>query len=316
MSPTDTDADAASPFRGILLKVTSVAIFMGMTACIKAVSTTIPPGEMVFFRSFFALPPILIWLAFLGELRTGLRVRDGWGHLWRGLVGGASMALMFAALAYLPLTEVVAITYAAPLFVTILAAMFLNESIRLYRLAAVALGMVGVAIILSPRLSIGTEVTTDAQAFGALLALFAAVLMALAMVFVRKLVRTETTSAIVFWFSVTCTLLALLTLPFGWPIPTWEEAALLIMAGLLGGTAQIFLTSAYRHAEVGVIAPFEYTSMLLAIAVGWFLFGEAPTGIVLAGAALIATGGILIIWRERQLGLERAKAKPAKGMPG
>ena len=309
--------ETGSVLRGIGLKVASVAVFMAMTACIKAVSAEIPPGEVVFFRSFFALPPLLIWLALRGELSTGFRAKDPWGHLWRGLVGGGAMALSFAALGLLPLTEVVAITYAAPLFVTILAAMFLNERVRLYRLTAVALGMAGVAIVLSPRLSVlQTEGATDVQTLGAVLALMAAVLMALAQVFVRKLVRTESTSSIVFWFSITCTGLALLTLPWGWVIPSPREAALLVTAGLLGGVAQIFLTTAYRHAEVGVIAPFEYVSMLLAIGVGWFLFAEAPTGVVLGGAALIATGGILIIWRERQLGLERARAKAAKGHPG
>lgn len=304
----------ASPLRGILLKVLSVALFMAMTACIKATTEHVPPGEAVFFRSLFAIPPILGWLAFRGELASGFRVANPLAHLWRGLIGASAMALMFAAFGLLPLTEVVAITYAAPLFVTILAAMFLGETIRLYRLAAVALGMAGVAIILSPRLSLDALAgATEGETLGAMLALFAAVMMALAQVFVRKLVRTETTSAIVFWFSLTTTGLALLTLPWGWVLPSGWEAVLLVSAGLIGGVAQILITSAYRHAEVGVIAPFEYVSMIFALAIGYVLFDEVPTGIVLAGAALVATGGILIIWRERRLGLERAKARRAKG---
>jgi drug/metabolite transporter (DMT)-like permease len=289
---------------------------MAMTTCVKAVITHVPPGEAVFFRSLFAVPPLVVWLAIRGELASGFRARSPMAHLWRGLIGVSAMAMSFSAFGLLPLTEVVAITYAAPLFVTILAAMFLGEAIRVYRLAAVALGMAGVAIVLSPRLSPDVLAgASEGEALGAMLALFAAVLMALAQVFVRKLVRTETTSAIVFWFSLTSAGLALLTLPWGWVVPTPQEAALLVTAGLLGGVAQILLTSAYRHAEVGVIAPFEYVSMLFALAVGWFLFDEAPTGVVLAGAALVATGGILIIWRERQLGIERARAKPAKGAP-
>ncbi|MFO7854186.1 MAG: DMT family transporter [Paracoccaceae bacterium] len=304
----------ASPLRGILLKVLSVALFMAMTACIKATTEHVPPGEAVFFRSLFAIPPILGWLALRGELASGFRVSNPLAHLWRGLIGASAMALMFAAFGLLPLTEVVAITYAAPLFVTILAAMFLGEAIRLYRLAAVALGMAGVAIILSPRLSLDALAgATEGETLGAMLALFAAVMMALAQVFVRKLVRTETTSSIVFWFSLTTTGLSLLTLPLGWVVPSGWEAVLLVSAGLIGGVAQILITSAYRHAEVGVIAPFEYVSMIFALAIGYVLFDEVPTGVVLAGAALVATGGILIIWRERKLGLERAKARRAKG---
>ena len=304
----------ASPLRGILLKVLSVALFMAMTACIKATTEHVPPGEAVFFRSLFAIPPILCWLALRGELASGFRVANPMAHLWRGLIGASAMAFMFAAFGLLPLTEVVAITYAAPLFVTILAAMFLGEAIRLYRLAAVALGMAGVAIILSPRLSLDALAgATEGESLGAMLALFAAVMMALAQVFVRKLVRTETTSAIVFWFSLTTTGLSLLTLPWGWVLPSGWEAVLLVSAGLIGGVAQILITSAYRHAEVGVIAPFEYVSMIFALVIGYVLFDEVPTGVVLAGAALVATGGILIIWRERKLGLERAKARRAKG---
>lgn len=133
----------------------------------------------------------------------------------------------------------------------------------------------------------------------------------MAMIFVRKLVQEERTSAIVFWFSVTSTLLSLLTLPFGWVMPDARTAALLIAIGLLGGLGQILLTSAYRYADASLVAPFEYVSMLLAIVIGWTIFSEAPTAPMLAGAALIVAAGILIIWRERQLGLERSRQRKA-----
>jgi drug/metabolite transporter (DMT)-like permease len=135
---------------------------------------------------------------------------------------------------------------------------------------------------------------------------------ALAQVFTRRLVRVETTSAIVFWFSVTATVLSLLTLPFGWVVPTAAEAVQLVLAGFLGGVGQIFLTSAYRHAEAGVVAPFDYASMLFAIVIGYFVFGEVPTLVVLGGAAVIILAGVLIIWRERQLGIERDRQNRAR----
>ena len=134
-------------------------------------------------------------------------------------------------------------------------------------------------------------------------ALLGAVFAALAQVFVRKLITTEATAAIVFYFSLTATLLSLVTLPFGWVVPTAREALLLVAAGLLGGVGQILLTESYRHAEAGVIAPFEYVSMLLALVLGYLLFDEVPTRPMLAGAALIVAAGLFIIWRERQLGL-------------
>jgi drug/metabolite transporter (DMT)-like permease len=108
-------------------------------------------------------------------------------------------------------------------------------------------------------------------------------------------------------------LLSLITLPWGWVWPAPREAAMLILAGFLGGIGQILLTSSYRYADASVIAPFEYASMLLALIVGYVLFDEKPTLVILAGAALIILAGVLIIWRERQLGLERARQR--KAMP-
>ncbi|MEO0819734.1 MAG: DMT family transporter [Pseudomonadota bacterium] len=296
--------------RGIALKLASIAVFMGMATAIKISAEHVPPGELVFFRSLFAIPVILAWLWWRGELRTGLRTDNPMGHLWRGLVGGVAMGLSFTALGLLPLPEVTAIGYAAPLLVVVFAAMFLGEQIRLYRLAAVFIGLLGVIVVLMPRLSvIGLEAATKDETVGAMAMLLGAVFMALAVCFVRKMVETEETSAIVFYFSLSCTALSLLTLPFGWVVPDLHEAGLLVLAGLLGGAAQSLLTESYRHADAGVIAPFDYCSMLLSVAVGWFVFAEAPTGTTLAGAALVISAGLVIIFRERQLGLERARAR-------
>ncbi|MDT8345369.1 MAG: DMT family transporter [Thermohalobaculum sp.] len=299
-----------NPLRGIALKVASVAVFMLMSTLIKIAAEHVPAGQSVFFRSFFAIPVILVWLWWRHDLRTGLRTRNHLGHLWRGLVGGIAMGMSFTALGLLPLPEVTAIGYATPLIVTILAAMFLGEVIRAHRLIAVGVGLVGVLIVLFPRLTVlSRDGVTDTETLGAVIMLSACVFMALAACFVRKLVRTEETAAIVFYFSLTTTVLSLVSLPFGWVVPTAAEAAMLVAAGLLGGFAQILLTASYRHADVAVIAPFDYSSMLLALAIGWFVFAEAPTAPMLGGATLVIAAGLFIIWRERKLGLERAKSR-------
>jgi drug/metabolite transporter (DMT)-like permease len=237
-------------------------------------------------------------------------------HVWRGVVGTVAMGLMFTGLGLLPLPEVTAIGYATPLLVVVLAAMFLGEQVRFFRLSAVALGLLGVMIVLSPRLTALQGGATDRELLGAVVVLTGAACAALAQVFVRKMVEYEETSAIVFWFSVTSTGLSLLTLPFGWQVPSLEVAALLILSGLLGGIGQIGLTAAYRYADAGLVAPFDYFSMLLALLIGYFIFGEAPTLTVLGGATLVIAAGILIIWRERQLGLERALQKKATQQKG
>lgn len=302
-----------SPLRGILFKCLSVVIFTLMGAIMKATSegdAGVPPGQQVFFRSLFALPVILMWLVMQGELRVGLKTFRPMGHFYRGIIGTTSMALGFWGLALLPFPEVTAIGYATPLLVVIFAAMFLGENVRLFRLSMVGLGLLGVVIVLSPRLSTGSEIGYK-ESLGAMVTLAGASCAALAQIFVRKLVQEERTSAIVFWFSVTSTLLGLLTLPFGWVMPDAVTLLLLVTTGIMGGLGQIFLTSAYRYADASLVAPFEYVSMLLALAIGWFVFAEAPTGTMLIGAALVITAGILIIWREHRLGLERNRQRKA-----
>ena len=302
------------PMRGIGLKVVSVVVFIAMASLIKAVGERVPPGEVVFFRSFFALPVILVWLTLRREMPAGLRTQNPLGHLWRGFAGTMAMGLGFAGLALLPLPEVTAIGYAAPLLTVVFAAMFLGEQVRAFRLIAVVVGLAGVLIVLSPRLgAFGSE--SDAEGvratLGAIVVLGGAVFNALAQVFVRKLVATERTSTIVFYFSLTASGLALLTLPFGWVVPAAGDAALLILAGLLGGVGQIFLTASYREADASVVAPFEYVSILFALAIGFAVFDEVPTPTMLAGAGIVIAAGIAIIWRERQLGIERARQRQA-----
>lgn len=299
------------PLRGIALKLASVIVFIVMASLIKATAAHVPAGQAVFFRAFFAIPVIVAWLVWRRELDSGLRTLNPMGHVWRGVMGTLAMGLGFAGLAYLPLPEVTAIGYAAPLLTVVFAAMFLGEEVRLFRISAVVLGLIGVLIVLAPRLSFDPEAASIIQAFGAMLVLGGAVFAALAQVFVRKLVQTEATATIVFYFSVTAALLSLVTLPFGWVWPTRGEALLLISAGLLGGLGQILLTSSYREADASLVAPFDYASMLFALGIGYFVFHEVPSGAMLGGAALIVTAGCLIIWRERQLGLERARQRKA-----
>lgn len=301
-----------NPARAIFLKLVSVAIFVVMQALIKSVSGHIPAGEVVFFRSFFAFPVIFVWLWHQGELSVGWRTNNPMGHVWRGFMGTAAMGLGFAGLGFLPLPEVTAIGYATPLLVVIFAAMFLNEEVRIFRLTAVAMGLVGVLIVLSPRIGTIHDVNTDArQALGAMLVLGSALCAALAQVFVRKMVQVERTAAIVFWFTITSTVISLFTLPWGWVVPTAQEATFLVLCGLLGGAGQICLTFSYRYGDASLVAPFDYASMLLALGIGYFIFDEVPTMIMLGGASLVIAAGVLIIWRERKLGLERNRQRKA-----
>jgi drug/metabolite transporter (DMT)-like permease len=313
------------PGLAIALKLGAIFLFTVLAAIIKSVSDQVPPGQSVFFRSFFALPVIAIWLAQRGQLREGLIPSNLMGHVWRGVFGTAAMGLTFAGLGLLPLPEVTAIGYATPMFTVLFAALFLGERIRAIRLTAVALGLFGVAIVIAPRLSLGAEDLTRAASLGALMVLVASILRAMVQIHVRRLVQTDSTAAIVFYFSVTASVVALLTAPLGWFIPTadfrWivppaQTAALLVSAGLIGGIAQIMVTSSYRFGGASMLAPFDYASMIFATVIGYVAFAEVPTGPIILGSAFVIGGGCLIIWRERQLGLDRRKSKANQTPPG
>lgn len=292
------------------LRLTAICLFVIMSAIVKEVSDRVPAGEAVFFRSFFAIPVILLWITTRGELRNALSTRKPHLHFIRGLIGTTAMGLTFAGLGKLPLPESTAIGFAAPIFTVILAAMFLGETIRMVRISAVLLGLVGVFIMLWPRFSEGQSMQ-DTATLGAILILLATLTRSFVQIHVRQMVRTEHTAAIVFYFSCTASLLSLLTLPFGWIIPDPATILLMISAGLIGGVAQIFITSSFRFAPASLLAPYDYASMLFSILIGYVWFAEVPTLIMLAGAALVILGNVVVIWRESQLARDRNKINAA-----
>jgi drug/metabolite transporter (DMT)-like permease len=300
------------PVQGIFMMVAAVTLFTVMTALIKA-ADRVPAGQAVFFRAFLSIPVILVWLTLRGELANGLRTRDWRPHAVRGIMGTAAMGLGFAGLKFLPLPEVTALRFLTPILIVVLAALILGERIRLIRISAVLVGLVGVVVILSPRLSVPGS---SAEILGAGIVLASATCAAFAQVFVKSMAGREHTAAIVFYFLLTASTLSLLTLPFGWVWPTGQELGFLVAAGVIGGVGQILATSSYRHADAGVLAPFTYVTMIWAIVIGWFVFAEAPTLPMLAGSALIIAAGVAIVLRERQLGRgQAAEGKvQAKGM--
>jgi drug/metabolite transporter (DMT)-like permease len=293
-----------SPLLGITLKLISALAFTLMSAGIKSIAVRYPTGELVFVRSFFALIPLLLWLAWRSELPHALKTSNLRGHLKRGVIGSTGMFCGFAALQYLPLSDAVALGYAAPLAVVVLAALVLKERVRVYRWSAVTVGFVGVLIMLSPHLggSFGQGFQAG-PALGAMLGLAGACCSAFASIEVRLLTRTEKTGAIVFYFMLMTSLLGLSTIVLGWPVPDARDALMMVLIGILGGLGQILLVQAYRYGDASLIAPFEYSTMIWAMAIGWFWFGEWPVSTILIGAAIVITSGIYVILREQQLGL-------------
>ncbi len=293
------------PARGILLIILAITVFSIQSGFVKA-ADRVPAGQAVFFRSACALPVVFIWLWLRGELTHGLRTQNYRGHIMRSVAGTIAMGLGFAGLKYLPLPEVTALRFITPILIVIFAAILLGERIRLVRITAVLMGLVGVLIILWPRLGDGLAGAGQREMIGAAMVLGSASFAAFAQIFIKRMASVESTAAIVFYFSMTSLSLSLLSAPFGWVWPTDTEWALLVGMGFVGGLGQVLLTSSYRFADASVLAPFTYVSMIWALLIGYFIFDEVPTVMMLAGAALVIISGVVIVLRERQLGKGRA----------
>jgi drug/metabolite transporter (DMT)-like permease len=285
-------------------------LFAAMSAFVRQLGDVAPVGQMVFFRSACAIPPVLLIYALRGELMTAVRTRRPLGQLGRGALSVAGMFTNFSSLTRLPLADATAISFASPLITVALAAVILKETVRLYRWSAVLVGFAGVIVMLIPHFDLSYYATAGAASVataGSIFAITAAFCNAGTVIQTRRLAQSETTSSIVFYFSLVTALAGAVTLPFAWHTPTGSELVMLISLGVFGGIAHIFLTESYRHATASVIAPFDYSAMLWALLLGYWVFGELPSALVYLGASIVAGAGLFVIWRERQLGLQRAR---------
>lgn len=292
--------------KAISLKVASALIFAVMAVLVRYLGTAYPIGQVVFFRSAFAIVPVIVIYAWRRELEAAVRMGRPFGHVGRGLTAVGAMFCNFSALARLPVVDATAISFAAPLITVAMAALLLGERVRIYRWSAVIIGFAGVLVMLAPHLDFaGSEIASVSEAIGAFLGLTGAVFNSASVIQTRHLTKSESTSSIVFYFSLICAVAGLLTLPLGWNAPSPAELAALIGIGICGGVGHIVLTESYRFAPASLVAPFDYTSMLWALLLGYLAFGELPTMLGFLGGAIIVAAGLFVIWRERRLGLER-----------
>jgi drug/metabolite transporter (DMT)-like permease len=296
MSAADSTAPTDQRVRGIRLRVVSISCFALMAAMAKLASS-LGAGtvEIIFYRNAMALP-VVIGVLLAGPGLLSVRTSRPWAHLSRCGIGIASMLMTFQALVMLPLADANAISFSAPLFATILSALILAEPVHRHRWTAIAIGLLGVLIVMRP----GGH---HAPLAGLLMALGGAFSSGLVTVTIRQIGATEPATTTVFWFTVAGTIAAGLAMPFAaqaHDLPTW---AALAMTGLAGGGAQVAMTSSLRHAPVSVVAPFDYLSLPWSIFYGWLLFSAAPTATTLAGASLIVASGLYTVHRERRLHL-------------
>ncbi len=300
-----SDYDGMNVVKAISLKVLSALLFACLSALVRYLGETYPVGQIVFFRSAFAILPVVLIYAWRNELAAALRTVRPFGHAGRGAISICGMFFNFSALARLPIVDATAISFTAPLITVALSAVFLKERVRIYRWSAVVAGFVGILVMLAPSFDPALHAIGAATTAGVGFAVVGAFCNAGSVIQTRRLTHTETTSSIVFYFSLICALAGLATWPFGWLVPTWPAFAALVAAGLCGGVAHIFVTESYRLAPASLVAPFDYTAMVWAFLLGYFFFNELPTFYVFIGAAIVAAAGLFVIWRERRLGLQR-----------
>jgi len=267
----------------------SVCFFSVMDLIVKW-SENYPLGEVIFFRGFFGLIPILFLIPnkklknFYYTTRPGL-------HFLRCLSGLIALAAIFLALRELPLATVVSITYAAPIFTTLMSIFFLSERVGIYRWLAVLIGFIGIVIISEPGF-------TSLNIYYFYPIIFCIGLSYVAIV-LRQLSTTEPIWLIGFYFSFSITISSFFTLlGTNWIVPSLVDFILLSLIGILGGVANLLLTQAYKLSEVSLVTPLRYLALLFAIFFGYIFWDELPTYKTLVGAFLVIFSSIIIYRRE------------------
>ena len=303
-------SDRDRPLAGIVLRIASGVLFAAMLVCVKWVSDEVPLGQVVFYRSAFALLPIVLFLAWRREFPAGLATRRPLGHLLRSSLGAASMFATFAALARLPVAEATLLAQLAPVLMAIGGVVLLGERFTPSRALALVLAVGGVAVLVVPDIG---NADKAGQLSGYALGVLGASLTAAALVTVRRISRTEGAGAIAFYFVLACTLAGLATLPLGWVALPTQTLTLLILAGLLGGAAHICMTLALRFAEVSRLAPFEYIALVWPVLADLWLFGQPLSSGFLLALPLLLGGAALAAMEGRRLGWPRRRSPPGNG---
>jgi drug/metabolite transporter (DMT)-like permease len=317
VKPASSALHQDRPIFGIVLINLAVLVFTGMDAIIKGVSGTFPTGELVFFRNLFAFAPILGFMVWQGGV--SLRTRHLRGHLMRGLFGVSAMYCYFLSYKLLPLSDAIALGLSGPIFLTILSIPFLGEHVGVRRWSACIVGFIGVLIMTRPTMLFGDAGVWQPEA---LVPLLAAVFYAFAMISIRKLTGSESSGTIVFYFTMFATLAGLATAPLGavdpelaWVWPSLGDWLIVLTIGLMGGSAQILLTIAYRSAPVSLVAPFDYMALVYGFILGFIFFAEIPDAYLLVGGATVVASGVYIVHRETVVARQRRRQQPVPPLP-
>ena len=270
----------------------SVIFFSVMEILVKFLSSSYPIGELVFFRGFFGLLPI-IFIMPKKKFFQNFKTKKIKLHIFRTITGCFALISIFFSLKYLPLADAISITFAAPIFATIFSIFFLKEIVGKKRWFAVLIGFLGILIILKP----GTSLFSIYSIFPILFCVGFAASASL----IRILSKTDKNYLISFYYTAGLTLVSLFLDPLSWKIPLFKDCLLLISIGIIGSLGNIIITEAYRKSEISLITPIKYLNLIFAIVFGYYLFNEVPEYSTLIGSVFIIVSTVIIFIRERKL---------------
>lgn len=289
----DKSAPPASPqiLLAISFMIAAGIVNTAMLSAIKQLSDSLHPIEIGFFRSAFGflfLVPILIKSGGIAVLRT-----DHLGlHLLRGLINAGAMLSFFWAISLAPLATVTAISFASPIFATLLAILILGEIVGLRRWTGLAIGVMGTILILRPG-------SSEFGSTGAMLALLSSIGWAGVMIIIKRLTGTDNPLSIVAWAALLIALFTLIPAMLVWQWPSGTQWFWLAMIGALGSIVQYCFTKAFSLADATLVLPFDYLKLVWASIAGFVLFSEFPDIWVWAGGTLIFGSSVYIAYRER-----------------
>jgi S-adenosylmethionine uptake transporter len=267
----------------------ALVFYVLQDALVRYLTAGYPVFQIQFTRS--AVMATVMAGAILATRRlTDFRPKRPGLLLFRGYTSLVGVALMFLVLAKLELAQAFTIFMTGPVFVALLGIVMLKERVKLGRWAAIGVGILGVVVILQPGSGVAPE--------WALVALLGAAVYALAMVTTRDLTRTESSQTIVLFTNLFVAAVLLPAQPWVWTPPPLADLALLMGVGVLATLAQFLLAQAYRHASAATVAPFDYVAFVYVVIVGYLMFGEVPSCLVVAGAGVVMMSGFLIIRSE------------------
>tara|TARA_B110000881_G_C18594821_1_gene530499 strand:- start:1608 stop:2516 length:909 start_codon:yes stop_codon:yes gene_type:complete len=277
---------------GVLYMTGSVVCFSIMDICVKWLDYY-PVGQVLFFRFFIGFIPIFFIIPrdkifnFYKTSRPGL-------HAFRAVCGALAIIALFYGLRELPLADVISLTFAGPIFVTIASIFFLSEKVGVKRWSAVFLGFFGMMLIVQPAFRELNYYYISPIVF--------CIFFACVAISVRSLSKTEANYTIAFYFTFLCTLIGLGSLFFvNWIMPTKIDFLIFLIIGLCGSIANLLLTQSYRLAEASLVTPIKYLSLVFAIIFGFLIWDEIPKALTLLGAGLVILSSLIIFVRENRL---------------